>query len=547
MHKDKIPVYKAEAEDGLYEVITAKESCAILAHCPILLDNKVTSSVKSLHRDSLEQTTANNKEQFDLHYIYSILATTGWNKNDDVFDRQEMWGARATAEDKPFNKGHDPNNIIGHITGNAIVDEDYELVQNDSEFDLLPNKFHILTSAVIYKHVSSRDEDLTLKTKGLLQEIAEGEWYVSMEALFSNFDYALIDASGRSSVIARNEETAFLTKHLRSYGGAGEYNGNRVGRIMRNLTFSGKGLVDNPGNPESIIFRDEDVEIFEGVAEIHSDINLLVTSSSKGDSSMSDNNEQVRALESQVEKLETRLKGLDEEKVQAQISEFEAACAGKDAEITELESKIAEASDSSVAAQKSYDEISEAKEQSDKTIAELNEKLEAIEAQSLQTSRISALVDKGVDKAEAESLVETFAGITDEQFEALVSKLSEAAFPWDKDKDKDKDDKKKKKDKKDEDADAAGMKKKYAEKAETSETPKTSAEKAEETEVEAVAEEAAEAAEESEDAKVLDEAQAEEAPALAAQSEDESESVVASLNEYFSGVLGGKTNNESKS
>ena len=139
---------------------------------------------------------------------------------------------------------------------------------------------------------------------------------------------------------------------------------------------------------------------------------------------MSDNNEQVRSLESQVEKLEARLKELDEEKVQAQISEFEAACAGKDAEITELKSKIAEASENSDAAQKSYDEIVEAKEQSDKTVAELTEKLEAIEAEALKTSRISALVDKGVDKAEAESLVETFAGITDEQFEALVLMLA---------------------------------------------------------------------------------------------------------------------------
>ena len=207
MHKDNIPVYKAEAEAGLYEAITAKDSCAILANCPILLDTKVTSSVKSLNRDSFEQSTADNKEQFDLHYIYSILATTGWNKNDDVFDRQEMWGARTTAEDKPFNKGHDPNNIIGHITGNALVDENYELVQNDSEFDSLPNKFHILTSAVIYKHVSSRDEDLTLKTKGLLQEIAEGNWYVSMEALFSDFDYALMSAKGEQNIVLRNEET----------------------------------------------------------------------------------------------------------------------------------------------------------------------------------------------------------------------------------------------------------------------------------------------------------------------------------------------------
>jgi hypothetical protein len=55
-------------------------------------------------------------------------------------------------------------------------------------------------------------------------------------------------------------------------------------------------LVQNPGNPESIIFKQEDNEIFKGVANLNPYINLLVTSSSKGESSMSDNNEQVRSL-----------------------------------------------------------------------------------------------------------------------------------------------------------------------------------------------------------------------------------------------------------
>ena len=58
--------------------------------------------------------------------------------------------------------------------------------------------------------------------------------------------------------------------------------------------------------------------------------------------------------------------------------------------------------------------------------------------------------------------------------------------------------------------------------------------------------EAAEASEEAEDAEALQnaEAEAEDAPALAAQSEAESESVVASLNQYFSNVLGGNINKE---
>lgn len=238
---------------------------------------------------------------------------------------------------------------------------------------------------------------------------------------------------------------------------------------------------------------------------------------------MSDNNEQVQTLKAQVETLESRLKALDEEKVKAQISEFEAACAGKDAEICELISKIEAANEAGQASNKSLEELTAAKVESDKIIAELSEKLEAIEAESIKTSRISALVDKGVDKTEAESLVETFSGITDEQFDALVSKLAEAPFH-------DKDEKKKKK-KEDEDkaeAPAGGLPyKKMADK----------------KDAKAELEESAEAAEEAEDAEALNNAEAEEGvAALAATQEDESEHIVASLNQYFGEVLSGTGN-----
>ena len=187
----EIPIYKSEAEAGLSDIIQSSEGRTISAFCPVMSENRVSSSVREItskHTEAFDKAIASKSDQFDLHYIYAILATTGWNKNDDVFDRYEMWSARNSAEDKPFNKGHDPNSIIGHITGNAVIDENYELVKNNAEVDALPTKFHILTSAVVYKHVSSRDEKLSYATKELLQEIADGKWFVSMEALFSNFD-----------------------------------------------------------------------------------------------------------------------------------------------------------------------------------------------------------------------------------------------------------------------------------------------------------------------------------------------------------------------
>ena len=47
--------------------------------------------------------------------------------------------------------------------------------------------------------------------------------FVSMECIFRGFDYAVQAPDGNKHIVARNEETAFLTRHLRSYGGTGEY------------------------------------------------------------------------------------------------------------------------------------------------------------------------------------------------------------------------------------------------------------------------------------------------------------------------------------
>ena len=76
-----------------------------------------------------------------------------------------------------------------------------------------------------------------------------------MECYFKNFDYGLRNAAtGEFKVLARKEDTSYLTKHLRAYGGTGEHEGYTIGRVLRDITFSGKGFVDKPANSDSIIF-----------------------------------------------------------------------------------------------------------------------------------------------------------------------------------------------------------------------------------------------------------------------------------------------------
>jgi hypothetical protein len=165
-----------------------------------------------------------------------------------VFTSESTWAARNTPEDKQFNFMHDENDIIGHITGSYVLTKDGKAIADDAE---TPQEFDIITQAVLYN--SWTGEGNRDRIGKIIAEIQEGKWYVSMECLFSGFDYALIDEKGVAKVLARDESSSFLTKHLRAYGGSGEYEKYKLGRALSNISFSGKGLVSKPANPRSVI------------------------------------------------------------------------------------------------------------------------------------------------------------------------------------------------------------------------------------------------------------------------------------------------------
>ena len=248
----KIPIYQQEVRDGLEEAISNSSiACCAVAEPDVKPSHEIIEKLqKQIAHENCDEALAENKEQIDLFYLKSILVSTGWNKNDDVFDPQELWDARTTPEDKPFNFMHNEKDIIGHITANEVVDFDGNPIPEDAE---VPNQFNILTSAVIYTEWS--DPEQRQRMHKIISEIEDNKWFVSMECLFPNFDYALATDDGIMKVIPRNEASAFLTKYLRSYGGNGKYQNYRVGRLLRTLSFSGKGLVSKPANPRSVILE----------------------------------------------------------------------------------------------------------------------------------------------------------------------------------------------------------------------------------------------------------------------------------------------------
>ena len=238
-----IKIFQKEIDDGVGELV---KSTASVAYCSEASVRKKVTEADVVR--ATQKIVAENKDQIDLFYLESVLVSCGWNKNDDVFLAESTWEARNTPEDKQFNFMHDENDIIGHITGSYVLTKDGKAVADDS---LMPEDFDIITQAVLYN--SWTDEENKERMSKILSEIEDGKWYVSMECLFAGFDYALINDDGNAKILARDEQSAFLTKHLRAYGGKGEYEGYKVGRALRNIAFSGKGLVSKPANPRSII------------------------------------------------------------------------------------------------------------------------------------------------------------------------------------------------------------------------------------------------------------------------------------------------------
>lgn len=184
--------------------------------------------------------------QLDLMYVRSCLVTTGMNANDDIFLRDEMWEARRTPVMKPANWQHKDKDIVGVVYSVEARDLDGNVLDfNQEKAPDVPYEFW--TEAVVFKLVHNE------RASEIEDRAAKGNLFVSMEAWFDDYSYALVRDNEPAKIIARNDNTAFLDTHLRANGGSGKYENVRIGRALKNITFGGYGFVDVPANKRSVI------------------------------------------------------------------------------------------------------------------------------------------------------------------------------------------------------------------------------------------------------------------------------------------------------
>lgn len=404
--------FQKEIDDGLKEVMESNDSIAL--ECPILGSENIELLLDEMSK-SLASINNGGKKQEDLHYINAVLVSAGWNKNDDVFDVANLWEARHTPVNKQFNYMHDETDIIGHITGSMVVDREMNLIPEDTDLSALPQELDVITSAVIYKTWS--DHELRMRASQLISEIEEGKWCVSMECVFRDFDYAVIAPDGTHKVLARSADSAFLTKHLRAYGGSGEYQGYKLGRMLKSFYFTGKGLVDKPANPRSVILRD-DINPFHSEAEIS--LNLLTAK--EVDMTDTVNTQELDDVRQELSNATEKNDALasQNETLTSQNEAFASELNEKNATVTSLETKVTEL-EASLAA---------VTEERDALTTELSE----LKAGIVQAERRATLVSAGADENTVNDIMEKFASASEDMFAsvvALIASKPEAPKPED--------------------------------------------------------------------------------------------------------------------
>ena len=262
--------------------------------------------------------------------------------------------------------------------------------------------------------------------------------FVSMECIFRGFDYAVQSPDGDNHIVARNEETSFLTRHLRSYGGTGEYQGHQVGRMLRNITFSGKGFVEKPANPESVIFDNDEIFDFAGASvsknlfsknngvSVRVEQNILSNAGSEEEILMTSDflNEQVKELKEALATSQAEVKELSEKVSKANVEKLEAEAVELNQTVESLSETVAQAEELAKADAEKIEaleatiaELTEAKDTAEAAIAEMEEK-------EKRNARAAALIEAGIAADQVEAKLETFASLTDEQFSEVVATIA---------------------------------------------------------------------------------------------------------------------------
>ena len=436
-----IIVFGSEKEAGLEKLIKEQSSLAYVSQlCPAypeIQNSELDKLIFSAHRLNNTHSQADHQDG-DVYQTFSILVSASWNKNDDVFNKSEVWAAQNTPKYKPANLEHDEKQIVGGIIGSWPVDSSFSLIDKNTREHELPDFYHLLVSSVIYKQW--QDPEYQARAEDLISKIENGQMFVSMECIFRGFDYAVVTPDNNNHIIARNEETSFLTRHLRAYGGSGGYEDHKVGRLLRNITFSGKGYVEKPANPDSIIFDSNHIFDFSNASvsknpfsssngvSVRIEEELFSSKERQENFNMSTDilNNQVNELKQALADVQAENKELSEKLSKANVEVWDNQISELTEQVKTLEESLCKANED-LQAEVSKSEGLESKiEEETGARTKAEDSIKSMLKEKAKAERMTALIEAGLSEEEATAKIEIFDGLSDEQFTAMAETLKSA-------------------------------------------------------------------------------------------------------------------------
>lgn len=211
-----------------------------------------TAALKEKASSIIKLPEAKDKQP-DLLYFSAIFVSSGENLNHAFFLGSELVHAEDTIINKALDVEHKESEIIGHIYDRAFMDHDgnplniNEMAAESTE-KLDKMDMHVAVAGILYKS----------RFPNLAEEVSNGQWKVSMEAYFQDFDIKIGDL-----IINKNDAEALgLTTEDGMFGKMAKVikKGKQVAqgaltRVLRGIVFSGCGIVKHPANLPSVILE----------------------------------------------------------------------------------------------------------------------------------------------------------------------------------------------------------------------------------------------------------------------------------------------------
>ena len=215
--------------------------------------HKETDALKKAVASAINLPKEKDKQP-DLLYFSAIFVSSGENLNHAFFLPSELVKAEGTIKNKALDVEHKESDVVGHLYDRVFTDKggnplDLEELASKNEELLDKLEVHVAIAGIVYK----------ARFPQLAEEIRTGEWKVSMEAYFSDYDYKVGDLiltrkEAEALGLATADEKLFgrLTKVVRKGKEIAE---GSLARVLRGIVFSGCGVVKHPANPPSIILE----------------------------------------------------------------------------------------------------------------------------------------------------------------------------------------------------------------------------------------------------------------------------------------------------